>query len=472
MLKNNNYNFADKIADLCYKHYSSIGKSGKPVKDKEWTLLSSIVKLNKNDNNLSIISLATGSKCIGSNSMSPDGIIINDSHAEVLARRCFLRYLYYHINLVKNGSSSDVLQLVKSNKINDSNDDDDDSIINEHYEIKSDITFHLFTSQVPCGDASVIPKISNNLSDSSKCNNYVDNDEDQSNACNKFNNFGESSDKKRKFINHDNIDSDNKKIKVNEILQDSSFKIINTPCYLSDSIGPVIVSDFNDIYRTGAKCIPNDPRQDTKGFGIDYQVTGAVRTKPGRGDPTLSVSCSDKIARWNAVGLQGALLSLLIKKPIYLSSIIIGGGGPYSEECLYRAVIERTKTDQRPDLLCSNLIFEMSKYSPENTSADRPSPAALMWTNIPERPIEVAVKGIRQGTTKKSKDKGSLRICKRELFKLFITLTDDLFINNSYKEVKLLSKDYQNNWSLVKQNLGAWTVKPDYLEFIVNKEEF
>ena len=57
----------------------------------------------------------------------------------------------------------------------------------------------------------------------------------------------------------------------------------------------------------------------------DYEAVGVLRTKPGRADsePTLSMSCSDKIALWNVIGLQSALLSELIE-PIYLSSIVIG----------------------------------------------------------------------------------------------------------------------------------------------------
>ena len=61
----------------------------------------------------------------------------------------------------------------------------------------------------------------------------------------------------------------------------------------------------------------------------NYALTGVLRTKPGRADapPTMSMSCSDKIAAWNVLGIQGALASRLLR-PVYIDRVVIGEVAP------------------------------------------------------------------------------------------------------------------------------------------------
>ncbi|KAF9151990.1 tRNA-specific adenosine deaminase 1 [Linnemannia schmuckeri] len=80
---------------------------------------------------------------------------------------------------------------------------------------------------------------------------------------------------------------------------------------------------------------------------IDYDSVGVLRTKPGRVDsePTLSMSCSDKIARWSILGLNSALVMPFLKKPMYLESIVTRE--LFDAEALERALFGRIRDCRR-----------------------------------------------------------------------------------------------------------------------------
>ncbi|XP_073461998.1 tRNA-specific adenosine deaminase 1 isoform X3 [Aquarana catesbeiana] len=245
-----------------------------------------------------------------------------------------------------------------------------------------------------------------------------------------------------------------------------------------------------DIYRTGAKCVPGDA-QDSRDPGADYHTVGALRVKPGRGDRTLSMSCSDKMARWNVLGCQGALLMHFLQKPIYCASLVVGKC-PFSLESMERALHSRcAKVTALPEgftahtleIKQSQLQFHHGREALRDRDGTRklvPCGAAISWSAVPQQPVDVTANGYRQGTTKKAigTPQSRSRICKVELFHVFRDLVEDLPEDqlpeslrsrelNTYRDYKEAAVSYHQAWKqLREQAFPSWIQTPrDYLNF-------
>ncbi|XP_068394364.1 double-stranded RNA-specific editase B2 [Eschrichtius robustus] len=227
--------FADTVSQLVTQKFHELAMGLASAHARHKALAGIVMTQGLDIRQAQVVVLSSGTKCISGEYINDQGLVVNDCHAEIVARRALVHFLYAQ------------LELHLSKRLEDSERSIFVRLQEGGYRLREGVLFHLYVSTSPCGDARLHSpyELTTDLSSSKHL--------------------------ARKFRGH-----------------------------------------LRTKIESGEGTVP-------------VRGPGTVQTWDGvlLGEQLVTMSCTDKIARWNVLGLQGALLCHFIE-PVYLHSIVVG----------------------------------------------------------------------------------------------------------------------------------------------------
>ncbi len=277
--------FADRVAQVSIAHYRQlVPPSERPTQ----TCLATIVSHDRNGN-LKVVGMGVGTKFLSESVLYEEGRSheygrrLRDCHAEVLARRAFRRQLTLEMMTI---SSSPEIEFPTSDRILQQSTIVGSTAI--QYRLRSGITLHMYSSSSPCGNATL----------------------------KKFS-------KMTKEHFRDDLGPDEWPKEPHEPIHGSSIQLGQFSLLLKKDGDAATTTCRNAGQTFDSKKSPT-----VKGkmwpamMSDDWAPPGT--TIVGMTHKGSIHTCSDKISRWNYLGLQGSLLSSLLEEPLYLSTMTVG----------------------------------------------------------------------------------------------------------------------------------------------------
>uniref|UniRef100_A0A8C6X7K6 Adenosine deaminase RNA specific B2 (inactive) n=1 Tax=Naja naja TaxID=35670 RepID=A0A8C6X7K6_NAJNA len=376
--------FADSVYQIIAEKFQEVTDNFAALHACHRSLAGIVMTRGMDIQQAQVIVLSSGTKCLNGEYLNDQGLVVNDCHAEIVARRAFIHFLYSQLELhLSVGNKSDQMR-ASVHKL-------------EHcaWWLRDTIVF------CTCLHLKVLGN----------------------------------------------------KMQMIILLLLSHCAVFLFFLHLVNSVKH-IVRKYRGHLRTKIE----------SGEGtIPARCTNGIQTWDGvlLGEQLITMSCTDKIARWNVLGWQGALLSYFIE-PVYLHSIIVGSLSHTGH--LSRVMSHRLEdVGQLPASYRCNQLLLSGVSNAERRRAGKSPGFSVNWI-AGTTDLELI-----NATTGKKNCGSCSRLCKHMFYtqwaKLYGKVSVSCTVPSVYSEAKLVAHVYQSAKQQLfrafqKAGLGTWVKKP------------